>query len=97
MKKVTDHLQGKPSVVRWVATVVLVWPVILARVVIIVALAGLWAINAPRVAMLTWNSIVRMESPNQERTPKMSRPLQRLDDFDGVRARIRGLMQRPKR
>jgi hypothetical protein len=91
MKRLKDHLNTTPNVIRWVITEFVVWPIVAVRVVIIVAVLGLWVINGPRVAWLVWKSLPRVEStPNKNRTPKKSRTLQKLlDDFDDVRARIR--------
>jgi len=93
MKKLIDRLQGLPSAVRWVAAAVLVGPVYAVRLALIGLVAGLWVYHAPRVAVFTWNTIARVESPNKKRTPKKSRPWQRLDNFDDVRVRVSELTQ----
>lgn len=95
MKRLKDHLNTTPNVIRWVITEFVVWPIVVVRVVIIVAVLGLWVINGPRVASLVWSSVPRVEStPDKNRTPKKSRALQKLlDDFDDVRARIREQQQ----
>jgi len=89
MKQLTDHLEGKSSAVRLVAAVVLVWPLYLVRFTLIGVVAGLWVWHAPQVAIRVWSTVVRLESTNERRTPKKSRPWQRLDNFADVRARIR--------
>jgi hypothetical protein len=93
MEKLIDCLQGMPSAVRWVAAAVLVGPVYLIRFALFGLVAGLWAYHAPRVAVFTWNTIAGVESPNKKRTPKKSRPWERLDDFDDVRVRVSELTQ----
>lgn len=94
MKKLTDHLQGKPSVVRWVAAVVWIWPIYAVRYALIGILASLWVYHGPRSFALVWSRATRVEStPNKKRTPKKSRPLRRLDNFDDVRVRVSELTQ----
>ena len=93
MKKMTVHLKGKPSAVRWVTAAVVVWPVMIVRYALIVVLVAWWVWNAPRAAVLTWNKFAAVESPNKKRTPKESRTLQRFDDFDDVRVRVSELTQ----
>jgi len=96
-KSLIDHLQGKPSAVRWVAAVVLVWPIYAVRYALIGVLICLWLYHAPRVAMLTWSTVTNVEHyPNKKRTPKKSQPWQKLDDFDDVRVRVSELTQYPK-
>ena len=95
MKRLKDHLNTTPNVIRWVIMEVVYWPILVVRVVIIVAVLGLWVINGPRVASLVWSSARNAEAtPSKNRTPKKSRALQKLlDDFDDVRARIREQQQ----
>lgn len=93
MKKLIDHLQGMPSAARWVAAAVLVGPVYAVRFALIGIVTGLWIYHAPRVAVFTWNTVASVELPNKKRTPKKSRPRQRLDDFDDVRVRVSELTQ----
>lgn len=93
MRKQIDRLEGMPSAMRWVAATVLIGPVYVVRVALIGIVAVLWVYHAPRVAVFTWNTIAAAESPNKKRTPKKSRPWQRLDDFDDVRVRVSELTQ----
>jgi len=94
MKKLTDRLQGKPSTVRWVIETVSAWLVFLVFYVPIGVVAGFWAYQIPSAVALVWSSVPRMEStPNKKRTPKKSRPWERLDDFDDVRVRVSELTQ----
>lgn len=92
MKKRIDRLQGKPSAVRWVIETVSALIVYLVFYVPIGVVAGFWVYQLPSAVVLVWSSVPRMDSPpNKKRTPKKSRPWQRLDDFRDVRARIREL------
>lgn len=92
MKKLIDRLQGKPSAVRWVIETVSALIVYLVFYVPIGVVAGFWVYQLPSAVALVWSSIPHMDSPpNTKRTPKKSRPWQRLDDFRDVRARIREL------
>lgn len=96
MQKLIDRLEGVPTAVRWVAAAVLVGPVYAVRFALIGIVAGLWIYHAPRVAVFVWSTVASVDSPNTKRTPKRSRPAQRLDDFDDVRVRISELTREPR-
>ena len=92
MKVLIDHLEEVLSAMRWVIKAVLLLLAFIVSYVPIGVLAACWVYNAPNAFTLVWKSIERMETtPNKKRTPKKSRPWERLDDFDDVRARIREL------
>ncbi|QDT13481.1 hypothetical protein K239x_54990 [Planctomycetes bacterium K23_9] len=93
-KHLLDRLQGKPSVVRWVAAVVWIWPVYAVRCALIGIVAGLWVYHGPSSFALVWSRATHMESrPNKKRTPEKSRIGNRLDDFNDVRVRVSELTQ----
>ncbi len=91
-----QFLKELPAPCRWIIGAMFVWPIYAIRYALIVVLIVLWVCNAPRVARFTLNNIARVESLNKKRTPKKSRPWQRLDDFDDVRVRVSELTQWPK-
>ena len=67
-------------------------PALVVRIVLIGGVAILWVIHGPRAYTHARDTLAKVEqNPNKERTPKKSRPWQRLDDFDDVRTRIREL------
>jgi len=82
--------RGTPVELRSALGFVIGIPALVVRVALIGVVAILWVTNAPRV----WNTLVKVEQyPNKKRTPKKSRPWQRLDDFDDVRVRVSELTQ----
>ncbi|MEO2030672.1 MAG: hypothetical protein ABGZ35_01160 [Planctomycetaceae bacterium] len=94
MKKLIDRLLGKPSAVCWVIKTVVVCLAYLTCYVPIGVAVVVWAYHVPSAVALVWSSVPRLEStPNKKRTPKKSRPWERLDDFDDVRVRVSELTQ----
>ena len=84
--------RGTPVELRSVLGLVIGLPALVVRIAIIGIVAVLWVVHAPRVVFHAWDAVAKVEQyPNKERTPKKSRPWQRLDDFDDVRTRIREL------
>ncbi|MEM8669254.1 MAG: hypothetical protein AAGG48_17155 [Planctomycetota bacterium] len=89
--------RGTPVELRSALGFTLGIPALAVRIALIGVVALLWVIHAPRVVFHTWDTIVKVEQyPNKKRTPKKSRPWQRLDDFDDVRVRVSELTQYPK-
>ena len=89
--------RGTPVELRSALGFVIGLPALVVRIALIGVVALLWVIHAPRVVFHTWDTIVKVEQyPNKKRTPKKSRPWQRLDDFDDVRVRVSELTQYPK-
>lgn len=84
-------LEDLPVLARFACNMVVVWPVLLVRYCLIAAVVVLWLTHGPRSFHSLLSSAERIETPNTKRTPKKSRPWQRLDDFRDVRARIREL------
>jgi len=84
--------KGAPFELRKIAGLALAVPTVVVRTVLIGGVIALWVWNAPQVAVRVWTSMEAADQyPDKKRTPKKSRPWQRLDDFDDVRARIREL------
>ena len=84
--------KGTPRELRKAAGFVLMLPAIAVRVALVGIVIALWVWHAPQVAVRVWTSVAAADQyPNKKGTPKKSRPWQRLDDFDDVRARIREL------
>lgn len=95
-----DHIdeqlskQGAPCALRKVAGFALALPTIVVRAVLVGGVIALWLWNAPQVAVRVWASVEAADQyPNKKRTPKESRRLKRLDDFDDVRVRVSELTQ----
>lgn len=82
---------GLPGTFRLCISMLTVWPVMFVRFCLLAAVIAFWLIHWPNAVYRVWKGIEQIDTPNKERTPQKSRPSQRLDDFDGVRARIREL------
>lgn len=86
--------RGTPVELRSALGFVIGLPALVVRIVLIGIVAFLWIVHAPQVAFHAWDTLVKVEQyPNKKRTPKKSRPWERLDDFDDVRVRVSELTQ----
>jgi len=86
--------KGTPSDLISVVGIVFAVPALAVRLAVVGIVAVLWAIHAPQVVVHAWTTFAKVEQfPNKNRTPKKSRPWQRLDDFDDVRVRVSELAQ----
>lgn len=86
--------RGTPVELRLVLGFVFGIPALAVRIALIGIVASLWVIHAPEVVFHAWDTFTTVEQyPNKKRTPKKSRPLERLDNFDDVRVRVSELTQ----
>ncbi|WP_143549114.1 hypothetical protein [Rhodopirellula bahusiensis] len=86
--------RGTPEELRKAIGFALGFPALVVRIALIGVVAILWVVYAPQVVFHTWETVVKVDRyPNKKRTPKMSRPTQRVDDFDDVRVRVSELTQ----
>ncbi len=93
---IDKHLskRGTPWEIRKVVSVLLAVPTIVIRVAFVGVVVALWTWNAPQIAVRVTRSVVAANQyPSKKRTPKKSRPWERLDDFDDVRVRVSELTQ----
>ncbi|MCA9166396.1 MAG: hypothetical protein KDB23_01950 [Planctomycetales bacterium] len=99
MKRLKDHLNATPDVIRWVITEFLVWPIVFVRIAIIGGVLLLWLYFGPGVLLRSLESVHQALSlPNTNRPPMRSQAMQELlDDLNDVRVRLGGLRSVPER